>query len=365
MKPERFDLLSLFTVKIYSRIEGELLYKIGTRLRTSNPVEPLQIDAWTREKLALLGELRTDAIQTVAKHAEKAQEAVQEALQTAMNESVSEMEKAVSTALDSLERKRGILNNKLVEILARLEAQAADVMNLTNTTMINSTEQVYRDIVNETAAKVVTGVTTHDKALRETVAKYSQNGIPALRDKNGKRWSAEAHTRMLIRSTSKQVANESQDAVLEEYNVDLIEISSHADARPKCAPYQGRIFSMSGRSVKYPPFDSTSYGEPDGLFGINCRHVKYPYVEGMNTKMFEPYDIAATNERYKESQKQRRLEREIRKAKKQLIAAKGLGDKEAIQAANKRVRQRQQIMREFIAVSGRRRRNDREQVYTG
>lgn len=71
------------------------------------------------------------------------------------------------------------------------------------------------------------------------------------------------------------------------------------------------------------------------------------------------------NERqYAESQKQRYLERRIRRAKLDVAIAKATGDDEAVKDANRTLRARQAAMREFIRDTGRTRRYDREYTPT-
>src|SRR5574344_1273551 len=110
----------------------------------------------------------------------------------------------------------------------------------------------------------------------------------------------------------RNATTESQIERMDELDEDLIEVSSHAGARPLCAPYQGHVYSRTGKSTQYPSLDSTSYGEPAGLFGINCGHVMYPYFPGTK-QTYKPTDDESQNvEDYKESQKQRQIERSIR-----------------------------------------------------
>lgn len=62
---------------------------------------------------------------------------------------------------------------------------------------------------------------------------------------------------------------------------DLVEVTAHAGARPEHAEWQGKVYSRSGKSKKYPPLkESTGYGTGAGLGGWNCRHSMFPYYEG-------------------------------------------------------------------------------------
>lgn len=97
--------------------------------------------------------------------------------------------------------------------------------------------------------------------------------------------------------------------------------------------------------------------------GINCRHIFYPYIEGVSTKRYEPYPEKENREAYEQSQKQRYFERRIRKAKRELAMVEGLDDPKAIKKAKEKIKDRQATMRNFIDESGRRRRYEREKAY--
>ncbi|WP_238594764.1 phage minor capsid protein, partial [Caenibacillus caldisaponilyticus] len=199
--------------------------------------------------------------------------------------------------------------------------------------------------------------------LREVIGKWAEDGIPALIDKAGRRWSTEAYVNMVTRTMVTRISNDMQTARFQEYGVDLVEISSHADSRPSHIPFQGRIYSISGKSKKYPPLSETGYGTIEGIGGINCRHVLYPYIPGVTKKRFEPYNATESKRIYAESQKQRYLERRIREAKREKAMMEAMGDDEGAKLAAAKVRERQAVMREFIKQTDRTRRYNREQIY--
>jgi hypothetical protein len=51
---------------------------------------------------------------------------------------------------------------------------------------------------------------------------------------------------------------------------DLVRISYHQTDCSLCNPYQGKTFSISGKSSKYLPLDTAITG---GLFHSGCRHI--------------------------------------------------------------------------------------------
>ena len=370
LPPEKLLQLSIFVVDIYNAIEEELLLNMAKILK--NDIELLltaenaeQYQHWRMVQLNKLGVLNQQQINTIARHSGKTAEEVHTMLQTAGYTAVEQHEgiykKAVQLGLLAA-TSVAQTSTALIGILNAYERQALETFNLVNTTMLKQAQQVYLDILNTTVGKVLGGVITPQQALRQTVSKWAQKGIPAFIDKAGRKWSTEAYINNVTRSTSNNVANEMQDKRAEEYNCDLVETSSHLGARPGCAPYQGKIYSMSGKSKKYPAWSTTSYGDPAGLLGCNCRHLKYPYIEGMSKRTYEPYDYAENDKVYQESQQQRALERQIKKAKREVKVMEALGDKEGVKLAKNKVSQRQANMRDFIKATGRKRQPNREQI---
>lgn len=154
---------------------------------------------------------------------------------------------------------------------------------------------------------------------------------------------------MDIRTTCSNTAHQTQFDRMEAYGITLLEISSHMGARPKCAKVQGRIFDKANKSTKYPHFNTTSYGQPDGIFGINCRHKFYPFIDGVNTQTYFPYNEEENAKAYKLSQEQRQLERNVRSAKRECTSLKTLNDKEELAKASAKLKASQNKLKSFCS----------------
>lgn len=366
MDPLKQQQLTMSTVEVFLAIEEQILMNIAKLLKRHNGLLDEDINSWQVAQLEQLGTLTQQNIITIAKYSGFAIDEVAKALKEAGYSAVQEYEGILQEAVQeglAIEPPELATSSALASILSTYQQQAEDTFNLVNTTLLNQAEQAYLDIVNQVVGKVMSGTQTPREALREVSREWAERGVPALIDRSGRRWSTEAYLNMVMRTMSSNVANDMQDARMQEFGVDLVEISSHMGARPKCAPYQGRIFSLSGSDPKYPSFSSTSFGQPDGLFGINCRHVKYPYIKGTSKKRYKPYNAKKNREAYEESQQQRYLERQIRKAKRELAMMEAMGDEEGILEAKRLVRARQANIREFISETDRTRRYEREKPY--
>jgi len=174
------------------------------------------------------------------------------------------------------------------------------------------------------------------------------------------------YVRQIVRTSLVQSSQELCFLRADEYGADLIQISSHAGARPLCEPFQGKIYSRSGTHPKYPPFSSTSYGQPGGLFGINCSHSHNIFVEGLSRPpTAEDRDPAAAAgkdnaDMYEQSQEQRYYERKIREWRRKSAALEEAGLDNT--RARAKAREWSATMKDFIFDTGRTRRRTREQV---
>ena len=231
-----------------------------------------------------------------------------------------------------------------------------------------------QQILNEATGEVLAGASTHREAVRRAVKRMADDGLTGFVDRGGHHWSPEAYVSMDIRTTVTNTAHQATWARCDEYGLDLIVVSTKAAARPLCYPWQGKVLSRANRARDVTDIDGntihvyamseTSYGEPAGIFGINCGHFSSPFFPGLSKVRGQPEPESVNERKYAESQKQRYLERRIRRAKLDVAIAKATQDDEAVKDANRTLRARQAAMREFIRDTGRTRRRDREYTPT-
>lgn len=129
----------------------------------------------------------------------------------------------------------------------------------------------------------------------------------------------ETATARCVRTGVSQGSARIQLARMEEMDVDLIIVSSHLGARPEHALWQGKVYSRKGKTDKYEDFvTATGYGTVTGLCGANCRHNFSPWWEGLENP-FTQYDSEENRKQYEAEQKQRAMERRIRKSKREVM----------------------------------------------
>ena len=366
MRKLKFQHITRDAERVFLQIEDEILNNAAKKLgKDKSLLTEEDIVSWQANKLSQLGKLNQENLEILSKYSKIELEELESMLEEVGYTAVREVEGDLKKG-----SQEGILLNppdiddseSLMQVLDAHSLEAKKRINNINNTMLSQSGAKYTQVVNDVTGQVVAGIKTPNQALRQVVSEWAEKGIPAMVDKLGRQWSTEAYVSMIIRSSSNNIARDMQDARMDEYGNDLVEISSHAGSRPKCEPYQGRIFSRSGKSKNYDSLANTSIGEPDGLFGINCNHFQYVYIPGISEQTYFPYDKEENDRIYKESQKQRYHERQIRAAKNEMNMMKGIDDQEGFEQARTKLRDRQARMREFIQETDRTRRYDREQL---
>ena len=408
MTPQEILELSEPLEAVYTDTVAQLIANICKRLG-----EGKELPNWQAKKLAELDALTDESIQIISRMTGRRDTEIRNAISKALNIELKDVEAVLIGAAAAgaiawigftVEESQG-----LKSMAQALIDQAETRANLVNTVMLNSTRQRYIWAVNSTsdreqklieqlysarnydeleaqlskvqaalnkaAGAVEVGAEARVQALSRTVKELAQGGITGYIDRGGHHWSPEAYVNMDIRTTVHNAAIQAQKTRAMEYGVPTFQVTSHAGARPLCAPYQGKFYSWDGSSgvlhdlrgneYFYESITHTSWGEPAGLFGINCQHNSVTFVDGYNIPRYEETsDIEANAEEYRESQKQRYFEREVRKAKLEAIAQDAAGNKEAFQKAAVKVRQANANYKEFCKETGRTPRPDRLQVYT-
>ena len=249
-------------------------------------------------------------------------------------------------------------NNYIQEILADYANQAIDELhNLTNTTLPKAVIGAYQGIVEQSVARVVTGLSTADKAISDTVMKWQEKGFQGFQDSAGRNWKIDNYARTVIKTTTYRTFREMRTRPAEELGIDTFYFSKKASAREMCAPLQHQIVTTgharTEHGEKILALDDYGYGKPGGCLGINCGHMITPFIPGANYKPDLGEDVAEVSPEQAEENanaeaKQRALERSIRANKEKLHVAEKLGDDDLIDKYKAKVRTQKSALKDYI-----------------
>lgn len=336
-------------LRIYGEIEADLIASLSRKLATGYD---LNINDWRLDKLSQMGSVRGS---------------LESRLKTLTRESSPRIEEAIVRAMSMADKADlAIIGSGTREVFERLTAaairNARRGINLSNSQALEASVDAWVSSVNTAYIKTLTGGTSLEQSVAQAVRKMGSEGLVATYvSSSGRvtRQSLEVAVRRAVTTSVTQASTKMTIERCEERDIDLVEVTAHDGARPEHAVWQGKVYSLNGKTDGYELLAiATGYGEADGLAGVNCRHTFYPYVEG--TKKLK--DIGDTKEVYEQTQEQRYIERNIRKYKRQAQACEAAKDYQGAETAKSYVSSWQGRMREFVDSTGLTRQRAREQI---
>lgn len=304
---------------------------------------------WQLEKMADMGMLNDYNVKLIAERSGIAEELIRDIIE---NEGYK-VYKDTHEQLNS-----NAYDYKVMKDLISYSNQAVDdVHNLINTTLPKSVQAMYKDIIETTVAKVVTGMATHQEALDETIMKFQQRGFYGYTDKAGRRRRADDYARTVINTTVRRTFNEMRMRPAQELGIDTFYYSIKAAAREMCAPLQNQIVTTgqarTEEGVKIYALDDYGYGKPGGCQGVNCGHTMTPFIPGANYMPDIDDDLKdLTEEQAIENaniqSKQRAMERAIRNSKEQLHVAEIMHNDELTNKYKTKLTDQKRALKSYI-----------------
>lgn len=386
--PDFLDVLGDEMGRVYEACHDRLLINLARHFKFLKPgEEPGGSFEYQARKLAEMGQVTQESVEIIRSMMDGADPALMDCLEASIVDALYDVEPELRKAAEA-----GLLGERMPPVVSpRTSAafvdyyrQSADKLNLVNTVMLESTENAYRATVSDITArmqraqtiidaatgKLVSGVESFNNVLKQATREMVANGITGFIDHDGRRWRPETYVAMDMRTTFHNVSRRAFWDRCQEYGDDLFLVSQHPGARPLCYPWQCKVISRNGphrwttdgngNPVQVWAMDETSYGEPAGLFGINCGHHPELFIPGatMVPELRQTEEQNANT--YALSQQQRGLERAFRKARLDVDVAKAQGDSAGLKIAKAKLQDANAKLDQFERDTGRRRRRERE-----
>lgn len=315
-------------VEIYSQLETDILRDMARRIAKLGKVT--DASDYQMRILAEAGGLRENIAKILKGYDKKIIKAVQDAYTEALKKSTANDNRIFKAATG-----RTVSDQSAQQTLATVQNAHNNLSRLTRTTAATSQQQFIQQ-ANRVYLEVQSGAFDYESATRHAVNDMAARGITTVQYKNGNpvTRTIEAAVRMNVLTGINNTAATVTMSNCEDLGCDLVEVSAHIGARNRDGvnpwsnheAWQGKIYKLNGSTDKYPNFyDTCGYGEADGICGINCRHSFYPYFEGTEARYSkDELDDMSDKEveyngqkmsQYEAEQRQRGIERNIRKYK--------------------------------------------------
>lgn len=205
--------------------------------------------------------------------------------------------------------------------------------------------ETYQKILDDAAAQVMSGAFDYNTAVRNAVKRLTESGLQMVDYATGWHDRADVAARRAVMTGVSQLSSQYAEQAAETLHTDYREVTAHRGARDTGVKWQnhkswqGKVYSVRSGD-KYPSiYEACGWGLVDGLEGSNCRHHHFPYIEGISTRTYTDEELANIDPppfeyqgkqytAYEATQKQRQIERAMRKVKRDMIGydAAGLKD---------------------------------------
>lgn len=242
--------------------------------------------------------------------------------------------------------------------------------------------KAYQWALDSAEMKVQSGTISYNEAIKSAVKELATSGIKVVDYESGHKDQIDVAARRAIMTGVNQLNAKYTEQSAEYLQTPYFEVSAHAGARDKPGKspwashkdWQGRVYSTRSGDIYPSIYAVCGLGYVDGLEGANCRHRRFPWVEGVSERTYTNAQLAHIDDglgctfegkkytAYEATQKQREIERTIRKQKRLRNAFKANGQTTEAQAANAILRRLSKKYRQFSAAAGLPEQNERTKV---
>lgn len=232
--------------------------------------------------------------------------------------------------------------------------------------------KAYQWALDAATLKVESGAISYGQAIKEAVRELASGGLRVVDYESGHRDHVDVAARRAVMTGVSQLCSKYTEQAAEYLETPYYEVSAHAGARDKPGPspwsshkdWQGKVYSTRSGDIYPNIYEVCGLGAVDGLEGSNCRHRRFPWVEGVSERTYTDKQLAhiddglgctfdgKTYTAYEATQEQRKVERTIRKLKREKAAYKAAGLREEEQTVNIRLRRLNAKYKAFSAAAG-------------
>ena len=361
--PDFIEALPSELVRLYEALEDRLLYEICSRLKLEGETNEVVIES--------IRALRAQGIDY--SEIEKAIIEITGMAQTEFNAALDDTRKRNEEYYGSLFDAANMTKPKTVvsarDIDAIIRQSRGEYKDLTRSmgfavrqggkiTKLLPPRKAFEWALDKAEMEISSNAISPRQAIDNAVRELADSGIKTvIYDKDGKRMYThmDVAVRRAVITGNSQICAKYNEQAAEELGTDLYEVSAHPGARDTGDGYlnhkawQGKVYSTSDDHPKYKSiYTECGLGQGGGLEGWNCRHRRFPFIEGISERAYTNKQLANIDPKpfmyegkrytaYEATQKQREIERTVRKYKRRKKAFEASGSDDEARAAKAKV----------------------------
>ena len=383
--PELLDAMPEELAELYRGLEDALLMEICSRLKLRDELNEVTVQdiKALRSHGIDLKEIEKAIRQTTGISEKKLNELIDDVVERNQKYYTEVIDLARVTQPDVLVDATTIdaIKRQTWDVFRNITASMGFLVDAGRTML--SPAKAYQWALDAATLKVESGAISYGQAIKEAVRELASSGLRVVDYESGHRDHVDVAARRAVMTGVSQLCSKYTEQAAEYLETPYFEVSAHAGARDKPGPspwsshknWQGKVYSVRDGDIYPTIYKVCGLGAVDGLEGANCRHRRFPWVEGVSERTYTDdqlkhiddglgctYD-GKTYTAYEATQMQRRVEREIRKLKREKAAYKAAGLHEDETAVNIRLRRLNAKYKAFSAEAGLPEQSERMRVY--
>ena len=370
-QPEILDALPEELAELYRNLEMTLLEEICSRLNLAGK----------------LNEVTVESIRALRSHGISLEE-----IEKAIRDTTGISEKKLNQLLDDVVERNQAYYTELIDLAGVTKPQTLvsaatidaiyrqagrELLNLTQSmgflvdggrTMLPPAK-AYQWALNNAEMQIQSGAISYNQAIKRAIMQLADSGIRVVNYESGHRDHIDVAARRAVMTGVSQLCAKYTEQSAEYLNTPYFEVSAHIGARDKGKgwanhrEWQGKVYSTKDHD-KYPNiYDVCGLGRVDGLEGANCRHIRTAFVDGVMERTYTDKQLSHIDDgrdadfegrhysAYEATQKQRQIERTVRKLERRRTAFEAQGNTEEAQAAKIKIRRLRKEYKAFSAAA--------------
>ena len=336
-QPEILDALPEELAELYRGLEDSLLMEICSRLKLRDELNDVTVQdiKALRSHGIDLKEVENAIRQTTGISEKKLNELIDDVVERNQKYYTEVIDIARVTQPDVLVDATTIdaIRRQTQDVFRNITASMGFLVDAGRTMLPPA--KAYQWALDAATFKVESGAISYGQAIKDAVRELASGGLRVVDYESGHRDHVDVAARRAVMTGVSQLCGKYTEQAAEYLETPYYEVSAHAGARdvPGRSPWsshkdwQGKVYSIRNSDIYPSIYDACGLGAVDGLEGANCRHRRYPWVEGVSERTYTDEQLQHIDDglgceydgkkytAYEATQMQRRIERTIRNQK--------------------------------------------------
>lgn len=188
----------------------------------------------------------------------------------------------------------------------------------------------YRKTLDNAVMDIHSGAFSYQTVLKRTISQLTSSGVRYVDYSSGRHLHVDVAARMAVMTGFRQVQGQINQQLSKDLGTDTYQVTWHAGARPTHQPWQGKVWTYQQLE------EVCGLGSVTGLHGANCYHDYNAFIPGFSIRAYTDEWLEEQNQKentpkeylgknyttYEALQKQRSMERSMRKTRQDISLLK-------------------------------------------